>query len=76
MILLRLLPQEIIVQYAMIYWYWRIFKTYYITVVDHAGFADDQDVTFTKIPVEDPKNHLIKLLISLKAKQFFKRCYL
>ncbi len=25
-------------------------KTYYITVVDHPGFADDQDVTFTKIP--------------------------
>lgn len=25
-------------------------KTYYITVVDHAGFADDQDVAFTKIP--------------------------
>ncbi|HRL71420.1 MAG TPA: FKBP-type peptidylprolyl isomerase [Flavobacterium sp.] len=24
-------------------------KTYYITVVDHAGFQDDQDVTFTKI---------------------------
>jgi hypothetical protein len=24
-------------------------KNYYITVVDHAGFADDQDVTFTKI---------------------------
>lgn len=25
-------------------------KTYYITVVDHPGFSDDQDVTFTKIP--------------------------
>ncbi|WP_367774068.1 FKBP-type peptidylprolyl isomerase [Flavobacterium sp. WC2421] len=25
-------------------------KTYYITVVDHPGFYDDQDVTFTKIP--------------------------
>ena len=25
-------------------------KTYYITVVDHPGFQDDQDVTFTKIP--------------------------
>ncbi|WP_310378182.1 FKBP-type peptidylprolyl isomerase [Flavobacterium sp.] len=25
-------------------------KTYYITVTDHAGFTDDQDVTFTKIP--------------------------
>ncbi|TRW98913.1 FKBP-type peptidyl-prolyl cis-trans isomerase [Flavobacterium gawalongense] len=25
-------------------------KTYYITVVDHPSFADDQDVTFTKIP--------------------------
>ena len=25
-------------------------KNYYITVVDHAGFPDDQDVTFTKIP--------------------------
>ena len=24
-------------------------KTYYITVVNHAGFQDDQDVTFTKI---------------------------
>jgi hypothetical protein len=24
-------------------------KNYYITVVDHAGFPDDQDVTFTKI---------------------------
>lgn len=24
-------------------------KTYYITVVDHPGFSDDQDVTFTKI---------------------------
>ncbi len=25
-------------------------KTTYITVIDHSGFADDQDVTFTKIP--------------------------
>jgi hypothetical protein len=25
-------------------------KTTYITVTNHAGFADDQDVTFTKIP--------------------------
>jgi hypothetical protein len=25
-------------------------KTYYITVVDHPGFADDQDITITKIP--------------------------
>lgn len=25
-------------------------KTYYLTVTDHTGFADDQDVTFTKIP--------------------------
>lgn len=25
-------------------------QTHYITVVDHAGFADDQSVTFTKIP--------------------------
>ncbi|MBP6181405.1 FKBP-type peptidylprolyl isomerase [Flavobacterium sp.] len=25
-------------------------KTNYITVVDHAGFADDQDITITKIP--------------------------
>jgi hypothetical protein len=25
-------------------------KTYYITVTDHPGMADDQDVTFTKIP--------------------------
>jgi hypothetical protein len=33
-------------------------------------------ITFTKIPVGGPKiNFLIKLLISLKAKQFSKRCY-
>ena len=25
-------------------------KTTYITVINHSGFADDQDVTFTKIP--------------------------
>ncbi|MFV8370122.1 FKBP-type peptidylprolyl isomerase [Flavobacterium sp. LB2R40] len=25
-------------------------KNYYITIVDHAGFQDDQDVAFTKIP--------------------------
>lgn len=25
-------------------------KTFYITVTNHAGFADDQDVVFTKIP--------------------------
>jgi len=25
-------------------------KTYYFTVTNHAGFEDDQDVTFTKIP--------------------------
>lgn len=25
-------------------------KSYYVTVIDHPGFSDDKDVTFTKIP--------------------------
>jgi hypothetical protein len=55
MILLRLLPRDYAVQYASdITDIEEYLKTYYITVVDHAGF-DDQDVTFTKIPVEGPK---------------------
>ena len=45
-------PRDYAVQYASdITDIEEYLKTYYITVVDHAGFADDQDVTFTKIPV-------------------------
>jgi hypothetical protein len=38
-------------------------KTYYITVVDHPGFSDDQDVTFTKIQFG------IKRIMNLKVEK-------
>lgn len=44
-------PREYSVQYATdLTDIEEYLKTYYITVTDHAGFTDDQDVTFTKIP--------------------------
>jgi hypothetical protein len=44
-------PRDFAVQYATdITDIEEYLKTYYITVVDHAGFVDDQDVTITKIP--------------------------
>src|SRR3970040_2164420 len=43
-------PRDFAVQYATdITNIEEYLKTYYITVVDHAGFVDDQDVTYTKI---------------------------
>jgi hypothetical protein len=43
-------PREFAVQYATdLTDIEEYLKTYYITVVNHAGFQDDQDVTFTKI---------------------------
>jgi hypothetical protein len=43
----ELLPKSYAVQYASdITDIEEYLKTYYITVVDHAGFADDQDVTY------------------------------
>ena len=45
-------PREFAVQYATdLTDIEEYLKTYYITVVNHAGFQDDQDVTFTKIAV-------------------------
>ncbi|EIA10541.1 FKBP-type peptidyl-prolyl cis-trans isomerase [Flavobacterium frigoris] len=44
-------PREYAVQYATdITDIEEYLKTNYITVVDHSGFVDDQDVTITKIP--------------------------
>ncbi|RDI58116.1 FKBP-type peptidyl-prolyl cis-trans isomerase [Flavobacterium glaciei] len=44
-------PREYAVQYATdIADIEEYLKTYSITVINHPGFADDQDVTFTKIP--------------------------
>lgn len=37
-------------------------KTYYITVVNHPGFQDDQDVTITKIPVGGPQPSIYSYL--------------
>jgi hypothetical protein len=71
MILLRLLPRDYAVQYASdITDIEEYLKTYYITVVDHAGFADDQDV-FTKIPVEGPKINFDQTTYQLKSKAVF-----
>jgi hypothetical protein len=70
MILLRLLPSYA-VQYASDITDIEEYLKTYITVVDHAGFADDQDVTSLKFCWRDPKSILIKLLISSKVKQFF-----